>query len=252
MSNEVAIIDELQEGSAVQSWVSASVSDRIAEFNENAAELKRQAERAVVDSDKSLATAGDLARIIRGQEKSAEDTRKSLIAPVRSWLDRVNALFKISQTDRAEATRLIKQKADAYQRQREAEARAAAEKARKEAEERALRDAELAAQSGDNSSAEVILELGAEEAAKIEKGAKPDLVRGDFGSTVGTRRTVKGEVEDVNAFLRAIADGKAGQWSDLLTFRPAGLNALARELDGEDGPGIPGFKVSVETTTNFK
>lgn len=251
MSTEVANIDTLQEDSAVQSWVNESIAERIAEFNANAAEMRAQAARAVVDSDKTLATAGDLARIIRGQEKSAEDVRKKLIAPVRSWLDKVNALFKVSKGDRDEAAKLLRQKSDAYQRLRAEEARKAAEIARKEAEERALRDAELAAKAGDNASAEVILELGGEAAAKIERDSKPELVRGDFGSTVGTRRVVKGEVEDINAFLRAIADGKAGQWDELLTFRVSGLNSLARELD-KSGQKVPGFNVSVETSTNFK
>lgn len=251
MSNQVAIIGELEETSAVQSWVNESVHERLADFNQNALELKRQAERAVVDSDKTLAAAGDLARIIRGQDKSAEDIRKNLTSPVRGWLDKVNALFKVSGATRAQAAKVIKQKADIFQRQREEEARITAAAARKEAEERALRDAELAAKAGDSGSVEVILTLGAEEAEKIEKNSKPELVRGDFGATVGTRRTVKGEVEDVRAFLRAIADGNAGRWDELLTFRPAGLNALARQLD-EAGVTVNGFKVSVETTTNFR
>jgi hypothetical protein len=253
MSTEVATIDRLNEGSGVQSWVSESVHDTLASLNANAAEMKRQAERAVVDSDETLAKAGDLYRVIRGQEKKAEDTRKKLIAPVKGWLDMVNALFKVSKADRDEAASLLKKKSDTYQRQREAEARAAAEAARKEAEERALRDAELAAKAGDVAGAEAILDIGGEAAAEFEKNAKPELVRGDYGSTVGTRKTVRGEVTDVKAFLRAIADDKVPDliWSELLDFRKSGLNGLAR-LIVDTGAQIDGFAAVVESTTNFR
>lgn len=235
----------------VEGSLSSRVHDVLEELNSNAVELKAQAERAVVDSDKSLAAAGDLHRVIRGQDKSAEEFRKDLIKPVKGWIDLVNALFKGSATDRAEAARVIKQKADAFQRQREAEARRIAEQQRREAEERALRDAAIAEAAGDTASAEVILETGAAAADDIEKGAKPGLVRGEYGATVGVRRTVRGEVEDVNAFLRAIADGKAGRWSGLISFKQSGLNALARDID-QGGEPIPGLKVEVESTTNFR
>lgn len=251
MSSNLATIDTTPDA-PVQGWVSESIHEKLSELNSNSEALYQQAERAVVNSDETLAKAGDLARIIRGQESKAEDSRKSLTAPVRDWVSKVNALFSVSKDRRAEAMKVLRKKTDAFQKERAEIARKAAEAARKEAEERALRDAELAQKAGDNAGAEAILELGGQAAETIEKTSKPELVRGDFGSTVGTRRVVKGEVEGVNDFLRAIADGKAGNWQDLLTFRASGLNALAREIDSSDGPGVPGFKVSVETVSNFR
>lgn len=246
--NEVATITEIRE---VEYSLTEQVIHRLAELDADAVELKAQAERATVDSEKTLAAAGDLHRVIRGQDKQAEEYRKGLIAPVKRWVDQVSALFKVSQTDRAEAARIIKQKADAFQRAREEEARRAAEAARKAAEEKALADAQIAEQLGDTASAEAILDTGAHIAAQIEEGAKPGLVRGDYGATVGTRRTVKGEVEDVSAFLHALADGKVGFWKDFIKFNQTSLNSLARSINNGADP-VPGLKVVVENTTNFR
>jgi len=232
--------------------ITEDLSSKLADLNSNAISLLDQAQRAVVDSEKTLAMAGDLHKVIRGQENSAETYRKKLIAPVRGWLDLVNALFKVSKTTRDEAASIIKQKADKFQRARELEARQEAERLRKLAEEQAIRDAELAAAAGDNLSADAILEIGADISENIEKGAKPELVRGDYGATVGTRTVIKGEVGDVAAFLRAVADGIPGApWNTLLQFSPSGLNTLARQLN-ESGESIPGFTVKHESSTSFR
>jgi hypothetical protein len=252
MSQELMPVERLNEGSVVHASIAESIHEKLAEFNDNADQLLAQAERAVVDSDKTLANAGDLYRVIRGQESAAEEARKNLTAPVRKWVDLVNALFKTSQTTRSEAARLIKTKSDAFQRQRQEEARKAAEAARRAAEEQALRDAEIAAQANDAAGVDTILEIGAQAAADIEKTAKPELVRGDYGSTVGVRKSVRGEVSNVHDFLIAVAKGQIPGvlFSDLISFKQAGLNTLARKVEAE-GIVVPGFTAVVESTTNF-
>jgi hypothetical protein len=250
---ELLPVERLNEGSVVHASLAESIHDKLSEFNHNADQLLAQAERAVVDSDKTLATAGDLYRVIRGQENAAEDARKSLTAPVRKWVDLVNSLFKTSQVTRSEAARLIKTKSDAFQRQRQEEARRAAEAARRAAEEQALRDAEIAAQMDDGASVDTILEIGAQAAADAEKSAKPELVRGDYGSTVGVRKSVRGEIDNVHDFLIAIANGQIPGvlFGDLISFKQAGLNSLARKVEAE-GIKVPGFTAVVESTTNFR
>lgn len=248
MSQNVVTVDAV-----VRPHIVEGVHEELAELNANAEQLLEQATRAVVDSDSTLAKAGDLYRVIRSQESTAEDTRKRLTAPVRKWVELVNQLFKPSKTKRDEAAKLIKQKSDAFQRQRQEEARKAAEAARKAAEEQALRDAEIAAKAQDTAGADAILEMGAHASEEIEKSAKPELIRGDYGSTVGVRKTVRGEVSDVHEFLIAVANGKIPGvlFSDLIAFKQAGLNTLARKVEAE-GIAVPGFTAVVESTTNFR
>lgn len=234
---------------AVAERISGQVVVKVTEYLDAANQLLEQAQRAVVDSDQTLGRAGDLDKVIRGQLTSAEGDRKKITAPVRDWVSQINALFKRPETTFSEARSVIGQKATRYQKERERAAREEAERQRKIAEEEALRAAEIAQSVGDDQTASDIMDIGAEAAQRIEKNARPELVRGDYGSSVGSRRQVTGEVSDIAQFLTAVASG-AVNWQEVLMFKQAGLNALARDVV-DNGRVVPGFVANADRKASF-
>ena len=177
-------------------------------------------------SRETFAKVGDLRKIIKSRIKDAEDLRLAWTGPVNKSIKRINALFsgRVDPLEKADALadQLMKKWA------REEEARVAAEQARirREAEEKALREAaerekeaaaaraleEEAAKSGDVAAATAAAEIAREAETRrdevIDQAAALPVgdtavrkVRGAYGSTSGVKKMWKARLTDLRALI---------------------------------------------------
>lgn len=236
--------------------VVAAVQAEIATISENAENLLQQADRAVIDSEETLAAGGDLVKIARANSTKAEDLRKKIVNPANNFVRTVNAAFKQPKLLLDQAKSKLEKKMTAHMRAAEEEARRQAEEEKSIAEERALAAAEASAKAGDDVGAEVILDTVAEAVEDI----KPERqrVHGNFGSTTSTRRVIFGKVLDTSKFLAWVAaETERGRLpvplSALIEIKPGALNNIARQLDERKTPdAIPGFSVDVQNKANVR
>ena len=192
--------------------------------------LVEQAGRVPTDtatwSRDTFAAAGDLRKMLRSRMKAAEELRKSWTGPINAGVKLINGFFaeRVQPIEKADAAveRLM------LKWSREEEARVAAEQARirREAEEKALREAaerekeaaaaraleEEAAKAGDVATATAAAEVAREAEQKrdevIDQAAALPVgdtavrkVRGAYGSTSGVKKTWKARLTDLRALV---------------------------------------------------
>lgn len=170
----------------------------------NANNLLDQARRAEVKTQEDFDKIADAVKVCIAQEKMASETLGRLIDPLTAHVSWIRQQFAPIFETIADAKAMFKAKGLVWS-QAEADRRAAEQEAlRKKAEDQAIADAEAARAAGDNERAEQLLELAATTPIVDPK------IRGRGGYTgasAGTKKTWKGEVVDVKAFCKAIADG---------------------------------------------
>lgn len=235
-----------------------TVAGELAQINENAENLLGQATRAVVSTEQSLASAGDLVKVARGNASQAEAMRKKIVAPANGFVKQINAMFKGPTLILDQVKSLLEGKMTVHLNDVEAKRRIAADAERKRIEEEALRAAEASAEAQDDVSVEIILET----ATNAVEDVAPEKIKvhGDYGSTTGTRRVVTGRMDESDTgtaqFLRAIASHLDNgtlpvPFASLIEVKRGGMNSLARFLD-ENGMEVSGFEVRVESKANVR
>lgn len=174
--------------------------------NESGAERAlAHANEMAVDSPKALDEAGTFIKRVTAAEKRLNDTRLGLTRPIDEAKKKVMDLFKPAVERFNEAKMIARRKAGAYQEEerqrREAEARAAAEKAAKE-QERRQKLAEKALERGDAAKAEEH-EAKAEQAAVAVPTAQAPKAKG-----VALRTYYTVQVLDMKKLCAAVAEGR--------------------------------------------
>lgn len=212
----------------------------LTDFSVEAIKASGQAQRAVINDLESFGKGGDLIKAINAQVKAAETARRRYMTPFETAAKRISDLFKAAGGQFTDAKDTISAKMLAWQRaedQRRREEAAAAEAARK-AEAEALARAQAAL--GDEEGAEQIIA----DATEITVAPEKVVAQGSYGSTTGTRKTPKGEITDISAFLGWLA-ANAKYETEVLAGVSVGqrqLNGLAkRMLDAESPDPVPGF-----------
>ena len=202
-----------------------TLATQITPFTSNANELMAQAERAVIDSPETLATAVDFIKICQSQNTRAEDMRTSLVKPLNDHVKWINAQFKPITTRIDEARLVMKKKAGTYQDAEEKRLAEEAEAERVRQEELAIEQAEIAAESGDEETAEAILDVAV---STPEKDVKAPTGRGELtGASGSSRGTWKGQLDDVKAVCAAVAAGELPK--EIISVSKSGMNKVANE-----------------------
>jgi hypothetical protein len=203
-------------------------------FTTNANNLMEQAERAEIVATEDFDRAVDHIKICQAQHTSAEEARKNLTAPLNNHVKWINAQFK-PITDRLTAAKdAMKAKAATWKVAEDKRIQEEEERLRKEAEDQALKDAQEAADAGDDAKAEAIMTSAAD--TPEAKGTAP-TGRGTFtGASGGIRKTWSGEVVDVKLVCAAICDGVLPE-EIIKQFSQLELNKYAKAI-------------KVESTTN--
>ena len=206
-----------------------TLATQIVPFTTNANELMAQAERAVIDTPETFNTSVDFIKICTSQLRSAEEIRKSLVKPLNDHVAWINAQFRPITGRIEEAKKLMNRKATEYQTAEEARLAEEAWAERKRQEELALQQAEIAAESGDEETAEAILDVAI---ATPEKEAKAPTGRGTLTGASGSSRGVwKGQLDDVKAVCAAVAAGELPK--EIITVSKSGMNKIANEQKKE-------------------
>lgn len=186
------------------------------------ANLLEQVGRVNIENDEILATAGDLAKVINTQIKKADEARLALTKPLKDHCKWIESQFKETVAPMTEAKSDLKTKMDAYVHERHLRQEEENEKARKAAEEEALKSAAAHAEAGDQDTADAVIDAAADLPDTVQKAP---IARGDLGASTSTKTTWHAEVADLNTFLKAIIDGDLP--ADFIEIKQAKLNSLA-------------------------
>lgn len=163
-----------------------------------------KADSIVVDTEESLLTATDIVKFIKEKSKHIEKERKGLVDPLNTHVKMINARFKHLSEPLDAAENILKGKMLTYQRQLEAQRRAAEEKKRKEVEKYAQEIVEQHREEGNEQLANTLtsqLAVAMKQPVEIEKvrGAATGAV-----SSITKRWTFK--VTDIKALANTRPD----------------------------------------------
>lgn len=201
---------------------------------DNANNLTDQAERAVVTTSEEFSAATDFIRICQSQLKLSDDARKAIVGPLNDHVKWINDQFRPISTALTTAKGKVEVKAAAWKREEDKRVREAALEEQRIADEQALKDAEAAAEAGDDERADKILEVASETPAP---DTRAPVGRGTLtGATGSTRTNWKGEVklDDIQEVCKAIGEGKLPS-NMIKDWNKTVMNALAKQV-GSDWP----------------
>lgn len=197
----------------------------------NAENLLAQSLRAEIKTQDDFDKLADAIKIVIAQEKRAKEALGRLIDPLTEHVDWIRKQFKPIFDMLEEAKNNFKEKGLAWSREEKARLDAEQEELRRKAEDQALADAEAARAAGDTERAEQLLTLAA---STPIVDAKVKGRGGNTGASAGMKRTWKGEVTDVKAFCKAIADGALSETLiDVSKISKTKLNAVADNVRKE-------------------
>lgn len=203
------------------------ISAEVVRFVGDADNILAQATRAVVKDDNTFGKATDLLKIIGSTIRTQDEARKAHTAPLDGFKQKITKLYLVSLERLEEAKVLLKEKSTAYalEQRRIAEAAAAVENARIQAEAAAAARAQAAL--GDKAGAAQILE----EAAEIQAAPAKIQASGKFGATGGLRKVITGNVTNNRLFLEAVLTTNGAAFDTFindLRFPASALNELAK------------------------
>lgn len=238
MTNElmVRMLDEIPASKLM------TLSVNVVQYEEAAAQLIEQAERAEIVDEETLAKGGDLIKVSRAHALKAEDQRKKLVGPLNKVVRFINDAFnKGPKVEFGKVRKIIEPKMNAWREEENRRLREEAKEKRRALEEEALAKAERASNEEDQ---EKILNVAADVGEEVVEKAGVTTKRGMFGST-GTRKQYRTEVINMQNFLQSLlAAAKNGdvELGSVIEFRKHGLNNLAKEMLGNGIKELPGAK----------
>ena len=163
---------------------------------QKAADLCEAANRAVIDSSDAMEKGSTLDKMIQVQLKKGEEERTKLTGPLNQVVKILNAKFKAVSDPLEMARKTIQSKMLTYKREQDRLAAEAAEKARKEAEEKALSESLALEAQGKTEEATAVLEEAAEAPPPLPP-APAGPVRSDVGAVSSFVDDFKYEVTDL-------------------------------------------------------
>ncbi len=189
-----------------------------------------------ITTEEELGNVGDLVKMLNGRRKKLEDKRDSLVRPLNTVVNDINALFKVPR-DRIDeivgkAKKHMNRFAQAQQAIADAKARREREEAQKEREEADRLAAAMKKMSGD--AGEAVAEVVVEQAEKrVEKAAAPARVAVSRGreSAVSVSKVWKAQVIDKLELAKAVAAGRLSV--TVIEPNMSALTQIARETKSE-------------------
>lgn len=201
------------------------------------------AESAVVTDQESAEEAGALLKKFSAAEKALADRRMEITRPIDAAKKSVMDLFRSPQDTLGKARSVIKRKMAAWHDEQERIAREERRKAEEKAERERKKAEEKAAKYAEDGRDDLAgkWEERAEEAAvaPVEPVSAPKPVKG-----VSMRTNYSGEVTDMSAFLKAVAENKVPE--SCVDVKFGVLNKYITQFKGK--VDIPGVRVVVKKT----
>jgi hypothetical protein len=201
---------------------------------DNANNLTEQAEKAVVTTVEEFNISTDFVRICQSQINMSEDARKAIVQPLNDHVGWINDQFRPITNALKAAKDKVSGKAAIWKRGEDKRVREEAAEQQRLADEQAIKDAEAAAEAGDDERADAILEVASETPAPV---ARAPVGRGTLtGATGSTRTNWKGEVkyDDILDVCQGIIDGKLPT-NIIKEWNKTVMNGLAKQI-GADWP----------------
>lgn len=199
----------------------------ITEFEETAAKLQEQADRAKIVDKETYAKGGDLIAITRRQAAKADELRKKLGTPFFQMHKFINGAFKPVETKFDAIRATVEKKMLVWKRAEDKRLRAEAEEKARRIEEEALEQA-----TDDNELNEENLEAAIVAAQRTIEQGKVGVARGNYGSSTGSTKKYRTEVMNLHNFLTALpamVDELTGiELAEIVELRKSGLNKLAQ------------------------
>lgn len=215
--------------------------DAAKESMTEAEQLQNTAAEITVNDDQTYNGAAEFLRRVKGKKKELEEQRKAITKPMDDAKKRIMDLFRRPIEALDDAENRVKRAMLGYD---EEQRRIAEEKQRKAEEEaeRERRRAEKKAQEHDEKGNEERAEAWRERA----EHAQPTVVGAETPKAEGvsTRKVWKGEVTDMKALCKAIADGQVP--ARLVQPNNAEIGKFARAL--QDDASVPGMRFWSERT----
>ena len=166
-----------------------------------------------ITTEEELADVGDLVKMLGGRRKKLEDKRDSLVRPLNTVVNDINALFKVPR-DRIDtivntAKKHMNRFVQAQQAIADAKAKREREEAQKEREEAEKLAEAMKKMSGD-AGEEVAVAVVEQAEKRVEKAAAPAKVAISRGrqASVGTSKTWAVEIKDIKLLALAVAEGR--------------------------------------------
>jgi hypothetical protein len=198
------------------------LTEKVKPITNAISQLEAQAERAIINSDESLATGGDLYKIINSQIKKNDEARTSLVKPLNDHVKWINSQFKPNADSLDSILKNLKAKMNTYVSERQKKLDQEAAEQKRLAEEEALNRAAEHEAAGNSELANDIVESAASMPTAAPKAA---IARGGYGGATSSRTDWKGECVSVKELCAAIGRGDIPE--DFITVNQAKLNALA-------------------------
>lgn len=224
-----------------------SVMRSIESIIPNILQLEAAAGRAKIESEETFQKGSTFVSTCDAQWEQLEVLRKSVKKPVDDYGRLIQATFLPYQNRLTVIRDKVHAMMTTFYRADEARKKAAADKLRQEQEERAQAIAQEHEKAGNTEVAQAVLDaaLAAPAPSAVVTLGK---TRNEAGETVSVRKSWKGAVQDREALLRAILDGKV-PWV-VIEFKQSEINTVARQVAAEGV--IHGIKVTHEADLSFR
>lgn len=212
-------------------YTPGELGTQIVPFTNNANNLIDQAQRAEINDQETFDMSVDFIKICNAQLQRKEEMRKSLVKPLNDHVKWINDQFRPITEQLERAKKIMNDKATEYQVAEQKRIEEEAEAERKRQDDLALEQASEAAERGDQTTSEAILDVASE---TPEQPAKAPAGRGSHtGASGSLRGQWKGEVVDVKAVCQAIIDGKIPA-NVIKEFSRSELNKIAKDHGTEE------------------
>lgn len=213
----------------------ADIHDKAQQEVNQAITLYDQAQSVQIATVDDYSNAGAMLQDVKNRVKQIDELRKSMTRPLDDAKAKIMAFFKPASDKLNDAATIISNTMLVWEDEQERIRQEAEQKAHKEARERTEEEqlalaAELEA-SGDKETAEAIISAPVEVAPVKIQSTVPRTAQ------AFSRETWSGEVTDLMALVKAIAEGKAPL--NLVMANQTAINGLARSLKRSmNYPGI--------------
>lgn len=167
-----------------------------------------------ITDEEELGQVGDLVKMLGGRRKKLEDKRDSLVRPLNTVVNDINALFKAPRDRIDEILGKAKKHMNRFVQAQQAiaDAKARREREEAEAERKEAEDLAVAMKKMSGDAGEEVAEVVVAQAEKrVEKAAAPAKVALSRGSrsSVGATKTWAVEIKDIKLLALAVAEGRA-------------------------------------------
>jgi len=227
----------LAEASPIERVIRAPIAQK---SSAEAIALAAESVPDIIPDEKMASDVVELIRRITGVLKALEIERKSVTVPINDGLNRLNARFKALSGPLEAAKKSLVNKGHNYRMEQQRRADAEAEQIRKDAEDRALDEAQRLQEADEVEQAEEVLEAAADGIAAPIVAPVQKIV-GTYGGVAFSKKSWTFAVEDITVVP-----------AEFLLINQVAVNTLIRKAQDPSRLRVPGLKIYQKETTGYR